>query len=193
MATARAGLAASTVGNRIYTFGGNDGGGGPCTGNVLSTAEMYDIATDTWSPITPPPSPVSHAVSAQKGGNIYLIGGCTQPGGPFTLQTAVGLVQIYDPVTDSWSAGAAMPTPRASHAVGVLGNTIYAIAGYDPLIGNLDVVEAYNRNKDTWSPRTMKPRAVSEVFAASHGGKLYVPGSGAFGAAQAVNEIFSKK
>ena len=87
-----------------------------------------------------------------------------------------------------------MPTARASMAVGALGNTIYAIAGIGGgFFTNLDAVEAYNRNKDTWSTKTAKPRAVSEVFAASHNGKLYVPGSGPFGAAQAVNEIFSKK
>ena len=194
MPTARAGLAASVIGNRIYTFGGNDGGGGPCTGNVLNVAEMYNIANCTWNPITPPPLPVSHGVSVEKGGNIYLIGGCSQPGGSFTQQTEVDNVQIYDPVTDSWTQGAVMPTARASMAVGVLGNTIYSIAGYSTsAFTNLNVVEAYNRNKDTWSTKTPKPRAVSEVFAASHNGKLYVPGSGAFGAAEAVNEVFSKK
>nr|WP_293131812.1 kelch repeat-containing protein [Moritella sp.] len=187
MNTARAGLAASVVGNRIYTFGGNTDGFGPCNGPGLHVAEVYDISSGIWTSITAPPIVVTHAVSVEKGGNIYLFGGCSDG------TTAISDTQIYDPVTDTWSVGAPMPTARASMAVGVLGNTIYAIAGWDGTTGNLDAVEAYNRNKDTWSIKTAKPRSVSEVFAASHNGKLYVPGSGAFGASSAVNEIFSKK
>ena len=74
MAVPRAGFAASVVGNRIYTFGGNAFGGGPCSGAALDVAEAYDIASDTWSGITPPPIPVTQAVSVEKGGNIYCLG-----------------------------------------------------------------------------------------------------------------------
>ncbi|MCG9702968.1 Kelch repeat-containing protein [Vibrio natriegens] len=187
MSTARAGLAASVVGNRIYTFGGNASGSGPCSSDGLDVAEVYDIASDTWSPITPPPLPVTHAVSVEKGGNIYLFGGCEE------ASLVTNYTQVYDPVTDSWTTGEPMLTPRAAMAAGVLGNTIYVIAGWDSSVGNLPVVEAYNPNKDTWTSKAPKPRAVSEVFAASHNGKLYVPGSGAFGESEAVNEVFSRK
>lgn len=186
MSVARAGLAGAALGNKIYTFGGNAVGSGPCSGPALNVAEAYNVATDSWSPITPPPVPVTQAVAITKGSSIYLIGGCTafnavQP----------GPVQIYSPNTDSWSAGAPMPTGRASLALGVLGNTIYAIAGWDNFVGNLSVVEGYDVDQDLWvGPLSPKTTAVSETFGVSHGGRIFVPGSGAFGSSSSVNEVF---
>jgi len=66
-------------------------------------------------------------------------------------------------------------------------------AGIDPT-GNLTVVEAYDIDKSSWSgPLTPKPAPASEVFAVSHGGKIYVPGSGAFGHSSAVFDVFERE
>ena len=190
MPTARAGLAAAVKGSKIYTFGGNAFGSGPCSGAALNVAEMYDIPTDTWSLITPPPIPVSHALAERKGGKIYLIGGCSASGTVLNPSP----VQIYNPNTDTWMMGTPMPTPRASFALGTLGNTLYAMGGWDEFTGNLSVVEAYDVDKDMWSgPLTPKTTASSENFAASHGGALYVVGSGSFGIATRVLEAFKRK
>ena len=191
MGTARAGLAAANVSDFIYTFGGNAVGIGPCSGPALAVAEVYDILADTWSPITPPPIAVTQATAVAKGGKIYLIGGCDNLGAP----TADDHVQIYDPNTDTWAAGPPMPTPRAALALGVLGKVIYAIGGTDFAPGNLSVVEAFDTAAGAWfaGALTAKPVAASEIFAASHGNRLYVPGSGSFGIGSAVHEVFIKK
>ena len=190
MPTARAGLAAAVKGDKIYTFGGNAVGSGPCTGPALNVAEMYDILTDTWSPITPPPILVTHALAEKKGSKIYLIGGCSATDTVLNPSP----VQIYDPNTDTWTMGAPMPTPRASFALGTLGNTLYAMGGWDQSTGNLSVVEAYDVDKGMWvGPLTPKTTASSENFAASHGGTLYVVGSGSFGVASRVFEAFKRK
>lgn len=186
MPTPRAGLAAAAHGNKIYTFGGNSVGAGPCSGPGLNVAEVYDIATDSWSSITPPPVPVTHALASAKGNKIILMGGCTNANVP------VNVVQIYTPNKDSWSVGSPMPTPRASFAVGTLGNTVYAIAGWNGI--NLNVVEAYDIDKDAWvGPLSPKPTPASEAFAERQGSTLYVPGSGAFGNSSAVFEAMKRK
>jgi hypothetical protein len=87
-----------------------------------------------------------------------------------------------------------MPTPRASFALGTLGDTLYAMGGWNSVIGNLSIVEAYDVDKNTWSgPLTPKTTASSENFAVAHDGTLYVVGSGSFGIAMQVFEAFSKK
>jgi N-acetylneuraminic acid mutarotase len=188
MQVPRAGLAAAVIGNRIYAIGGRNLGDGPCSGSVLSVAEVYTVATNSWDFVTPPTIPVTDATATAHGGRVYLIGGCPVNGAPSNL------VQIYDPTTDTWSAGASMPTARASLASGAMGNTIYAIGGLSTGFANLGTVEAYDIDKDTWSgPLAQKPVPASEIQAVRHGRTLYVPGSGSFGIAQQIFEAFSKR
>jgi N-acetylneuraminic acid mutarotase len=194
MPTARAGLAAAVRGSKIFTFGGNAVGAGPCSGPALNVAEVYDIPSGTWDPITPPPIPVTHALAQTKGNKIYLIGGCQAPSGDLNPSAVLNAVQIYDTTTDTWAAGAPMPTPRASFALGTLGNTLYAMGGWNAGTGNLSIVEAYDVDKNTWSgPLTPKTTASSENFAVAHDATLYVVGSGSFGLAAKVFEAFSRK
>ncbi|HXG32768.1 MAG TPA: kelch repeat-containing protein [Bryobacteraceae bacterium] len=190
MGTARAGVAVEKWGKFIYAFGGRSTPSGPCSGDPLDSAERYDTTTNTWSPINPPPTPVTDATAVSKGGKIYLIGGCTAQG----LANVTGDVQIYDPGTGSWSSGPIMPTARASLAAEVLGNTIYAIGGLGSGGSNLDVVEALDLDKATWTAGlTPKPTPSSEVQAVAHGGTLYLPGGGSFGVASSVFEAFRRK
>jgi len=90
--------------------------------------QIYDTETDTWSYGQPIPTRVVGAAAAATTGvyapkRIYVIGG----GDLFTYD----LNQIYDPATDTWTIGTAMPTPRQNLGVAVLNDTLYAIGGYD--------------------------------------------------------------
>jgi hypothetical protein len=193
----RAGLGAAAVGSRIYAFGGRAAPGGPCSGapidapagGLFGVAEVYDIPSDFWADITPPTVPVTDATAIAHGSLIYLIGGCTAAG-TGSVTTAV---QIYDRNTDMWTPGAAMPTARANLALGILGDTIYAIGGI-AFGSNLNTVEAYDIDKDQWTTGiASKVTPASEIHGVSHGGKIYVPGSGSFGASSAVFEVLLKK
>jgi len=89
--------------------------------------QIYDTETDTWSYGQPIPTRVVGAAAAATTGvyapkRIYVIGG----GDLFTYD----LNQIYDPATDTWTTGTAMPTPRQRLGVVVLNDTLYAIGGY---------------------------------------------------------------
>ena len=172
---------------KIYVFGGRTGGI-PFSGAVLDSAEVYDIKTDAWSVITPPPTPVSDARAVTKGGKIFLTGGAVD-----SPQVSSNLLQIYDPQTDSWTVGMIMPTLRANHAAAYIGNTIYVIGGADGLV-RLDTVDAYDVDKGTWTTGlTIKPNSSNETHAVRVGNKLYVPGSGIFGTAESFFDVFSRK
>ena len=177
----------------IYVFGGRDGSS-PFSGTVLDSAEVYDIGTDTWFGITPPPTPVSDARAVTKGGHIYLIGGAVMDG--FT-QVSSPILQIYDPQTDTWEAGPDMFSARANHAVAYIGDTIYVIGG--ALINGgfnerLVSVEAYDVDKMEWTEGLAdKPNGSNETHAVRIGNKLYVPGSGLFGSAWDFFDVFSRK
>ncbi len=112
--------ASAVIDNKIYIIGG---GGGPS-----NRTQIYDTITDTWT--TGKALPVAQrfmAAAATSGVNapkrLYVIGGYSQDG-------LNGLNQIYDPQTDNWTLGMAMPTPRESLAVAVVNDVLYALGGF---------------------------------------------------------------
>ena len=50
-------------------------------------------------------------------------------------------VEAYDPVSNTWTNAAPMPTARYALGVGVLNGVLYAVGGYN--IGYLATVEGY--------------------------------------------------
>jgi len=49
---------------------------------------------------------------------------------------AVKLNQVYDPETDTWLAGTAMPTARYALGVAVVNDSLYAIGGREGWVGS---------------------------------------------------------
>ena len=87
MITSRDRIAAAVVNNKIYVFGGRNSNG------FLSTVEVYDPLTDTWSIKTSMPTQREGLVSAVVINKIYVIGGCNNSG-------AISVVEMYDPTLD---------------------------------------------------------------------------------------------
>jgi hypothetical protein len=193
MPTARAGLAVAVFGNAIYAIGGRDSGGGPCSqgaGGEFATVERYDIDTDTWTTVAALPSPRSDLGAFEEGGKIYVFGGCRNVGGPVFLND----VDVYNPVTDTWStAPTDMPTARAAfYGVGGKGNEIIVIGGWaggGPLPNN----EAYRVAKGSWRTDTPMQTPRAEMGVASQGGRIYTVGGAlpAFGASSNANEALN--
>jgi len=110
--------ASAVVDNKIYVIGGAVG---------VTLNQIYDTETDTWSSGAPLPKGVDSAAAVATSGvyapkRIYVIGGKQN-------LDAVNLTQIYDPKTDSWSTGTAMPTSRYGLGVAVVNDVVYAIGG----------------------------------------------------------------
>ena len=80
MPTKRSGLAAASLGNEIYVFGGehpfNDGE--PL--KTFNNTEIYNTKTDKWTSGSPLPT-ARHGLTAEEvNGTIYVIGGGPEPG-----------------------------------------------------------------------------------------------------------------
>ena len=97
----------------ILVFGGLNSDNSARSNEVLS----YDIANNTWSMSTNTDMPIavsSHRASMAADGRIYVLGGIAGDiGSPFTTD----IVQVYDPILDSWSDGPSMSEPRSVFTV----------------------------------------------------------------------------
>lgn len=190
MPTARAGLAAAVVGDSIYAIGGRSVTGGPCGGGALAAVERYDVKTNSWTAVAPLLSARSDLAAATVDGKIYVFGGCTAGGG-----SIIGDVDVYDPVTNTWSAAPAdLPTPRAAfYTVAGRGGVVYAIGGWDGVAPGLTTNEAYRPSTDSWlAGLPAMPTARAEHGAVARGKQIYVLGGAqpGFGASVAANESF---
>jgi N-acetylneuraminic acid mutarotase len=189
MLTARAGAAIAVFDDALYVFGGHTDPlpcCGPCGFANTTVVERYNIDTGTWSAVAPMPLPRSGLAARTHGGKIYVFGGCV---GAVSLSN----VDMYDPVTDTWTTGLApMPTPRASFVAGRVGDQIYAIGGYSNNGPALNVNEVYDVSKNNWSTAAPMPTPRVAAGENSHGGRVYVVGGAqpGFGLSSNANEVF---
>ena len=100
-------LAAAEHGGKIYVFGGAS-----LNGDVRSTIDVYDIATDTWTAgIAALPEGVCGMSAATIGDRIYLFGGATSVD-PYSPQDYLAACYVFDPATMEISSIAPMPVAR---------------------------------------------------------------------------------
>jgi N-acetylneuraminic acid mutarotase len=135
-----------------------------------STATLaFDLAADSWlTPTLLAPRPLAFAGHAAEVTNqqLYLFGGSGD---------AAGKLQIYSPISDTWSLGAEVPFAAASSAVARIGDTIY-LAGGQQEGQPASAVARYDVKANSWASLAPMPVAVSGAAAASDGEKLYIFG-----------------
>ena len=137
--------AAGTLDNIIYLVGGEARDNEMC-GPVVGTVEAYDPVMNQWI-ANPAPMPtartqVSLAVDAVSH-MIYAIGGSTGSQG-FPPFVALDTVEVYDPVTDTWTPKHPMTTRRALPSVGAVNGKIYAVGGQDANRVAINTVEEFD-------------------------------------------------
>jgi uncharacterized protein (TIGR03437 family) len=114
------------------------------------------------------PTAVRGPATGVIGSNVYVVGGANS-------STYVNLNQIYNTATDTWTAGAPMPTMRYVPGGAVVNNVLYVIGG--KLNGNqLNVVEAYDPATNSWSTKAPLLIARDSVTAVVSNGIIYVVG-----------------
>ncbi|MFN7932562.1 MAG: kelch repeat-containing protein [Bryobacteraceae bacterium] len=169
---ARGGGAAAVVDGKIYVAGGR-----PPRGADFA---VYDPVADTWTVLPDVPTQRNHLAAVAVNGKVYVIGGRFQAG--FTSpQTDV--VEIFDPATGKWTAGAKMIQARGGingiaaygciHVFGGEGNS----AAPNGVYPHHDV---YDPVADTWE-RLDDPMPIpvhGVTGAAFVRGLIYLPGGG---------------
>ena len=170
---ARAGGGLALVGRRLHYIGG-----------LMADREsnsashwVLDLGGDSeWVDAAPMPAPRNQFSTLTIDGKIYLIAGQYHHD---SGQADQSRVDVYDPETDSWSAGPELPAPH-SHAEGstfISGGRVFMMGGMTRTLAKRhieDVIWVLADGK--WSEVGRLPKPLSSPSTAIIGGKLIVAG-----------------
>jgi N-acetylneuraminic acid mutarotase len=172
--TPREALSSAAVDGRIYAIGGSQWDVTTNRGLVVSSVEMYDPATDTWTPRASLPSPRSYTAAATLDGKVYVLGGSTGVGKGITSS-----ILMYDPATDTWTEKSPMPGHRVWSAAAVHDGRIYVFGGAEtwsePAPAS-STVFVYDPAADAWAEREDMPFERWGMPATVVSGKVYLFG-----------------
>lgn len=165
---------AGVINGKLYVVGGSTGSGTIGTGST-TMLEMYDPVTNVW---TTKASALSSRAAASGGvidGKLYVAGGCI---GSDCRIGVVNTLEAYDPVANTWTTLAPMPTRRYNAAAGVVNGRLYLAGGGSdcPPCGALNVVESYDPVSNTWRSEPSMPLTLANTAGAAINDVLYVVG-----------------
>ena len=177
------------IGGKVYVAGGIVNFQPGVGGQTTTQAAVYDPASNTWSAIAPMPRGANHAASATDGSKFYVFGGRDGAGG---VLDGFDAVQVYDPLTNSWSTSDAVgsalqPLPQARGGTGkaVFANGEFYVIGGETLTGAgatpddvYDRVDVYNPATNAWRLAQPMPTARHGIFPLLHDNRIYVATGG---------------
>lgn len=125
MDMARSHCATAVHEGRIYVFGG-----GAARFESLNGVAVYDPRSNTWERLRDMPTRRSGTVAVTVGDRIYVMaGGFKQPNGTFKF---LNIVEIYDPLHDTWETAPAMLMPHDYPAAALVDGAVYVMGGHHP-------------------------------------------------------------
>ena len=89
--------------------------------------------------------------------------------------TPIAPVHVYDPISNTWTIGASIPTPRETLAAVVVNGAILAMGGTSPGYVRA-TVEAYDPANNAWSSQPDMPTNRNECYAVLINNTVYVFG-----------------
>ena len=162
---------------RVLVVGG-DMLDGTLTGSAR--AEIYDPATDTWTP--------TEDMSIERGrpNAILLADGRVLVTGHkrFDFRATTGRVDIYDPETGTWTAAGELSQPSDGHSLTLLPDgRVLAAGGENPVVRSssyYSTTEIFDPATNSWSPgpRLTEPRTNHSATLLRDGRVLLVGGIG---------------
>ncbi|MFC1582421.1 Kelch repeat-containing protein, partial [Planctomycetota bacterium] len=129
---------------------------------------FYDPGTEVWTPLPSMPTARGGLALIAIDDKLYAIGGELAGG------TKTGIVEIYDTVGQTWTAGASMANSRSHFGCARDSRTglVYAIGG-DNGAGPITSIEAYNAGTNTWAANSFSlPDALAGLLCLAEEGKL---------------------
>jgi len=139
----RSSFDAAVMHDTVYVFGGWNLEGEAGDGRWHATAWSLDLSDESakWQPLAEPPFQRRAVSVAAHQGKLFVIGGMQAEGGPTTR------VDVYDPATDSWAAGPAIPGSGMSG----FGSSAFATGGHLYVSSMDGYVHRLNPSGDEWS------------------------------------------
>ena len=137
----------------------------------LAPASLAQEAT--WSKKADMPTATSLHSASVVDGKIYAIGGTDNLYGWADYWSTV---IVYDPLMDTWTRKADMPTGRARLSTSVVDGKIYAIGGSPNRDAEVSTVEVYDPATDTWTTKADMPRARNWLSTSVVNDKIYAIG-----------------
>ena len=167
MPAPRAAFALVSDGTRLMAVGGDAEPGG---------IFVFDLETREWTTLEAPESVRRRDAGVTlANGEIWVTGGIVN-------RRAVTEVNIYNIAEDRWRTGAALPEPRAGHALVFDGSRILAFGGRgEDLRTTHDTVFAIEGGARSWQRLAPLPSPRTEAAAAMINGNIYVIGGGVGG------------
>ena len=134
-----------------------------------------------WTQGTPAPTKRTEIAAASLDGKIYAVGGFNRPSIKNVLDFAISRdVEVYDPVTDSWSVTTPLPEGRHHAGIATLEGFLYIIGGFTKsgftVWHAVNTVYQYNPTTRTWRERAPMPTARGALGVAVYQNKLYAVG-----------------
>ncbi|WP_437304005.1 Kelch repeat-containing protein [Sorangium sp. So ce388] len=130
---------------RVLVAGGADGYPSERPEHHLASAEVYDPATDTWTPVASMRwARMWHTATLLLDGRVLVAGGWDAASG----KTA----EIYDPASDTWTSAGEMATARRSPGAVLLADGRVLMAGNSVDSGDGALAaELYDPASNTWA------------------------------------------
>lgn len=138
---------------------------------AVATAGQAFAQGGTWETKASMPKGVVAAAGGVIDGKLYLVGGATTD--------ATTVLQIYDPLTDTWAVGAPPLIVKPCYMVaGAIGGKLYVVGGAINCDSSstTNVLQIYDPSTDAWSFGAPMPTARNQATGGVIDGKLYVAG-----------------
>ena len=163
---ARTDMAVASAGNKIVFAGGYDGN------EPVSTVDIYDIVTHTWS-TAQLSAPRFQMAATTCGNKIFFAGGYFQNGSWAYLCKDV---DIYDATTNSWSVDS-LSVPRSGLTAASVGNKVFFAGGTTTNweIDFFNTIDIYDLTTGAWSTASLS-EARGYLSAVKVGNKIYFAG-----------------
>jgi N-acetylneuraminic acid mutarotase len=165
MPTARGGLAAVTLGEKIHALGGS-------VADALNAHEVYDPASHRWTIANPMPTARDHLAAVAFQERVWALGGRASFFG-----TQYANVEVYDPATDSWRTGPPLPQARGGLAATALPDRILVFGGESPF-RIFNATEMYEPAGNRWIAKEPMPTPRHGLGAVAVNGRVYVQAGG---------------
>lgn len=151
--------------NKIYAIGGMED-----VGTVTNTIRVYNPLTDMWEIKSSILIQRSEAVAATVKDKIYITGGFS--GGPLSYYEIYNVTEVYDPLTNTLSTKAPIPTAVRGASIAVSDNKIFVFGGVTHEDYACNLTQIYNPESDSWSLGSQIPTGASYACAGATSGKL---------------------